>query len=98
MRGAPGVWEQVLAALDRHGRLAMVTLAATRGSAPREAGARMLVNPDGTFTGTIGGGTLEIFFCGCSQDIKNIAAALSAKDVAKLALALRPTLITFLQY
>jgi xanthine dehydrogenase accessory factor len=59
MRGAPGVWEQVLAALDRHGRLAMVTLAATRGSAPREAGARMLVNPDGTFTGTIGGGTLE---------------------------------------
>ena len=32
MRGAPGVWEQVLAALDRHGRLAMVTLAATRGS------------------------------------------------------------------
>jgi xanthine dehydrogenase accessory factor len=59
MAAAPGVWEQVLKALDRHGRLAMVTLAATRGSSPREAGARMLVNPDGTFTGTIGGGTLE---------------------------------------
>ena len=59
MGGAAGVWEQVLKALDRHGRLAMVTLAATRGSSPREAGARMLVNPDGTFTGTIGGGTLE---------------------------------------
>ena len=59
MGGAAGVWEQVLKALDRHGRLAMATLAATRGSAPREAGARMIVNPDGTFTGTIGGGTLE---------------------------------------
>ena len=53
------VWETVLGALDRHGRAAMVTLAATRGSSPREAGARLIVNPDGTFSGTIGGGTLE---------------------------------------
>jgi xanthine dehydrogenase accessory factor len=55
----PTVWGQVLASLDRHGRAAMVTMAAIRGSSPREAGARMIVNPDGTFTGTIGGGTLE---------------------------------------
>ena len=55
----PTVWGQVLASLDRHGRAAMVTMAATRGSSPRDAGARMIVNPDGTFTGTIGGGTLE---------------------------------------
>ncbi|MEX0853712.1 MAG: xanthine dehydrogenase accessory protein XdhC [Bauldia sp.] len=53
------VWDRVLAAIDRHGRAAMVTVAATRGSAPREAGARLIVHPDGTFTGTIGGGTLE---------------------------------------
>ncbi len=53
------VWDRVLAALDQHGRAAMVTVAATRGSAPREAGARLIVNPDGAFTGTIGGGTLE---------------------------------------
>lgn len=56
---APTVWGRVLASLDRHGRAAMVTMAAIRGSSPREAGARMIVNPDGTFTGTIGGGTLE---------------------------------------
>jgi len=37
----------------------MVTLVSTKGSAPREAGARLIVNPDGTFSGTIGGGTLE---------------------------------------
>ncbi len=53
------VWPRVLAGLDRHGRVAMVTVAATRGSAPREAGARLIVHPDGGFTGTIGGGTLE---------------------------------------
>jgi xanthine dehydrogenase accessory factor len=53
------VWPRLLEALDRHGRAAMVTVAAAKGSSPREAGARMIVNPDGSFTGTIGGGTLE---------------------------------------
>jgi xanthine dehydrogenase accessory factor len=53
------VWPRVLAGLDRYGRVAVVTVAATRGSAPREAGARLIVHPDGGFTGTIGGGTLE---------------------------------------
>jgi xanthine dehydrogenase accessory factor len=57
--GWQGVWSRVLASLDLHGRAAMVTLAATRGSSPREAGARLIVNLDGTFTGTIGGGALE---------------------------------------
>ncbi len=53
------VWPRVLKGLDAHGRVAMVTVALTRGSAPREAGARLIVHPDGGFTGTIGGGTLE---------------------------------------
>lgn len=53
------VWVRLLDAIDRHGAAAMVTVAAARGSSPREAGARMIVNSDGTFTGTIGGGALE---------------------------------------
>jgi len=53
------IWRQVLDGIDRHGRLAMVTIAAKRGSSPRNAGARMIVFPDATFAGTIGGGTLE---------------------------------------
>jgi xanthine dehydrogenase accessory factor len=53
------VWRRLLDAIDHRGGAAMVTVAATRGSAPREAGARMIVNRDGTFSGTIGGGTLE---------------------------------------
>jgi xanthine dehydrogenase accessory factor len=53
------VWARLLETLDNHGRAAMVTVASTRGSTPREAGARVIVQPDGGFTGTIGGGTLE---------------------------------------
>lgn len=53
------VWQRLREILDRHGRAALVTVAATRGSSPREAGARMIVTPDGSFSGTIGGGTLE---------------------------------------
>ena len=53
------VWARLLDTIERHGRAAMVTVAAIRGSAPREPGARMIIRPDGGFTGTIGGGTLE---------------------------------------
>jgi xanthine dehydrogenase accessory factor len=53
------VWQRLRDILDAHGRAALVTVAATRGSSPREAGARMIVTPGGAFTGTIGGGTLE---------------------------------------
>jgi len=44
----------------RDGRTVVVaTVAATRGSTPRRAGARMLVRADGSFCGTIGGGCGE---------------------------------------
>jgi xanthine dehydrogenase accessory factor len=52
-------WATIAGALARHGRCAMVTVADTQGSAPREAGARMIVMPDGGFHGSIGGGALE---------------------------------------
>ena len=53
------VWQRLLQAIDRHGKAAMATIVETRGSAPREAGARIVVLPDASFFGTIGGGTLE---------------------------------------
>ncbi|NOZ86538.1 MAG: hypothetical protein GXP49_09745 [Deltaproteobacteria bacterium] len=43
-----------------HGKQAVLaTVVEVKGSAPREAGAKMLVNADGGIVGTIGGGTLE---------------------------------------
>jgi xanthine dehydrogenase accessory factor len=45
--------------LESHGRLAMATVVSAVGSTPRETAARMLVLPDGTTRGTIGGGKFE---------------------------------------
>src|SRR5271163_1714903 len=53
------VWPTVERFLTEHGAAVLVTLAQSRGSSPREAGARMMVRPDGRFSGTIGGGALE---------------------------------------
>ena len=54
------VWPRVARLLDAHGACALVTVAEVRGSAPREAGARMVVGPgEAGFSGTIGGGELE---------------------------------------
>jgi xanthine dehydrogenase accessory factor len=53
------VWTLLCDLLRTHGRCAMVTLIEVKGSAPREAGARLLVLEDGGFRGTIGGGALE---------------------------------------
>jgi xanthine dehydrogenase accessory factor len=41
------------------GRIALVTVAAVRGSAPRHPGSRMAVRPDGSIAGTVGGGKGE---------------------------------------
>jgi xanthine dehydrogenase accessory factor len=54
-----GHWiEAACAHLSRHPAVVRVTVIALRGSAPREAGATMLVDPLGT-VGSIGGGRLE---------------------------------------
>ncbi len=45
--------------LELHGRLAMATVVSAVGSTPRETTARMLVLPDGSTVGTIGGGKFE---------------------------------------
>ena len=53
------VYEELHAALQQGAPVALATVAATRGSTPRRPGARMLVRPDGSFCGTIGGGCGE---------------------------------------
>lgn len=53
------VTRTVLQALERGETIALATVVQVRGSAPRHAGARMLVWPDGHIAGTVGGATLE---------------------------------------
>jgi xanthine dehydrogenase accessory factor len=52
-------WPTIARFIAAQGGAALVTLAQAQGSSPREVGARMVVAPDGSFTGTIGGGALE---------------------------------------
>ena len=53
-------WRQLAEFLAAHGAAALIGVHDVKGSAPREAGARMVVRPDGAFHGTIGGGQLEM--------------------------------------
>ncbi len=55
----PPVWPIIEQSIAACGSAVLVTLADVRGSSPREPGARMVVRPDGSFCGTIGGGSLE---------------------------------------
>lgn len=53
------LWRRLAAIVAEHGAAALVSVHEIKGSTPREAGARMVVRPDGAFHGTIGGGGLE---------------------------------------
>lgn len=53
------IWEHIAKSLAAGTPCALVSVTRVDGSAPREAGARMVVLPDNRFSGTIGGGELE---------------------------------------
>jgi xanthine dehydrogenase accessory factor len=52
-------WRRLADIVSEAGEAAVISLLEVKGSAPRDAGARMIVRPDAGFTGTIGGGALE---------------------------------------
>jgi xanthine dehydrogenase accessory factor len=51
--------DKIVQCLDAGHPVVMVTIVSQSGSTPRTAGTRMLVMPDGTIRGTIGGGRVE---------------------------------------
>jgi len=53
------VFSEIARSLREATPLAVATVATTSGSTPRKPGARMAVRPDGSFCGTIGGGSAE---------------------------------------
>lgn len=54
-----GLFRRAEKATDRGETVAIVTVTAVEGSAPRSPGTSMLVREEGTIEGTIGGGTVE---------------------------------------
>lgn len=69
------VWGEVLSALDAASQCVLVSIVGVAGSSPREVGARMVVRPDMSFKGTIGGGRLE-------YDVLHEAVSLMESDGA----------------
>ena len=53
------IFQEIRSARSEGEPRVLATVARTRGSTPRKAGATMLLRPDGTFQGTIGGGCGE---------------------------------------
>lgn len=53
------IYAEIAKSLESGEPLVLATVAAARGSTPRKPGAKMVVRPDGTFFGTIGGGCGE---------------------------------------
>ncbi|MFN8556310.1 MAG: XdhC family protein [Dehalococcoidia bacterium] len=53
------VYAEIARALEQSEPVVLATVARTRGSTPRRAGAKMVVRADGSFFGTIGGGCGE---------------------------------------
>lgn len=73
------VYAEVARALNDGEPIVLATVARTRGSTPRRAGAKMVVRPDGSFFGTIGGGcgeaevrekAVEVFQTGSAQVVQ----------------------------
>ncbi len=53
------IYEAITEAVRRREAVAVATIVQTRGSTPRQVGTKMLIRPDGTIIGTVGGGGLE---------------------------------------
>ena len=54
------VSEALIDVLQNNKPAALATVVKTRGASPRNAGAKMLVYPDGSIVGTVGGGEMEM--------------------------------------
>jgi len=70
--------QQLINDLEADRELAFCRLVETRGSTPQKAGALMLVYPDGSQAGTLGGGCVE-------AEVKRRALAVSTKGEAEVA-------------
>jgi len=53
------IYEELARLISQGESAVLATVIASEGSAPREAGAKMLIRKDGTFIGTVGGGGME---------------------------------------
>src|ERR1700751_2384346 len=73
------VWARIRETIERHGKAGLLSIVGAAGSVPRETGARIVLQPDGGFYGTIGGG----------RQYEALAAARAALAAGRGAAAIR---------
>lgn len=66
------VLQAIVDALHSGETIAVITVVRASGSTPRHLSSNMMVRPDGSFVGSIGGGTMEL------QAIQDARTAISA--------------------
>ncbi len=62
------VSEAMVEALQSNRPAALATVVKTRGASPRNPGAKMVVYPDGTIVGSVGGGAMEMRVIAAAQE------------------------------
>ncbi|MGA9350881.1 MAG: XdhC/CoxI family protein [Anaerolineae bacterium] len=62
------IYEAIAEAVRQREAVALATIVQTRGSTPRQVGTKMLIRPDGTSMGTVGGGALEAAIAEAAQE------------------------------
>ncbi len=68
------VLQAILQALRNGETIAVLTVVRAAGSTPRHLSSKMMVRADGTFVGSIGGGTMEL------KAVEDARAAIAAKQ------------------
>lgn len=63
------IMDSIVESLKMQHDVVIATIVQKSGSAPREAGTKMMIRKDGTIVGTIGGGLLEAMCMKCAPDI-----------------------------
>jgi xanthine dehydrogenase accessory factor len=53
------IYQELVNVISKGERVVLATVISSRGSAPRKAGAKMLIKKDSTFIGSVGGGGVE---------------------------------------
>ncbi len=54
------IYQELTRVISKGERAVLATVISSRGSAPRRSGAKMLIKSDGTFSGSVGGGGVEV--------------------------------------
>lgn len=63
------IYRELQALIDNGQNAVIATIVRTKGSTPREVGARMVIRNDGTFEGTVGGGCGEAEVWGEAMEV-----------------------------